>query len=58
MQTRYLHLTDFKRRENGFQVYPHLKFYITAKIDIFFNLQNVMIVLCFYVNSAFGPENE
>ena len=25
MQTRYFHLTDFKRRENGFQVYPHLK---------------------------------
>ena len=25
MQTRYFHLTDFKRRENGFQVNPHLK---------------------------------
>ena len=24
MQTRYFHLTDFKRRENGFQVNPHL----------------------------------
>ena len=25
MQIRYFHLTDFKRRENGFQVNPHLK---------------------------------
>ena len=25
MRTRYFHLTDFKRRENGFQVNPHLK---------------------------------
>ena len=25
MQTRYFHLTDFKRRENGFQGNPHLK---------------------------------
>ena len=24
MQTRYFYLTDFKRRENGFQVNPHL----------------------------------
>ena len=27
MQTRYFYLTDFKRRENGFQVNPRFKQY-------------------------------
>ena len=43
MQTRYFHLTDFKRRENGFQVYPNLKTNIFKKIleEIDINLKDV-----------------
>ena len=42
-QTRYFHLTDFKRRENGFQVYPHLKTNIFKKIPdvVDINLKDV-----------------